>query len=146
MRECGDRTAIEARAPDSLRLCAWFVAESGADVRAAELRRFLYERLPPAAIPSVLVRVDALPLTANGKIDREALAVPRGESARTDRAPADELESGLLAHWRRYSGAHELPKVLDGLGIVVVSTSQGVMSDRQCREKNVGGEVLCKVW
>jgi small subunit ribosomal protein S8 len=47
---------------------------------------------------------------------------------------------------RRYSGAHDLPKVLDGLGIVVVSTSQGVMSDRQCREKNVGGEVLCTVW
>lgn len=47
---------------------------------------------------------------------------------------------------RQYRGARELPKVLDGLGIVVVSTSQGVMSDRQCREKNVGGEVLCTVW
>jgi small subunit ribosomal protein S8 len=47
---------------------------------------------------------------------------------------------------RLYRGAHDLPKVLDGLGITVVSTSQGVLSDRQCREKNVGGEVLCKVW
>lgn len=47
---------------------------------------------------------------------------------------------------RLYRGADELPKVLDGLGISVVSTSQGVLSDRQCRDKNIGGEVLCKVW
>lgn len=47
---------------------------------------------------------------------------------------------------RVYKGVHELPRVLDGLGIAVVSTSQGVMSDRQCRAKKVGGEVLCTVW
>jgi small subunit ribosomal protein S8 len=47
---------------------------------------------------------------------------------------------------RVYSGADELPRVLDGLGITIVSTSHGVLSDRQCRELNVGGEVLCTVW
>ncbi|MBL8880332.1 MAG: 30S ribosomal protein S8 [Phycisphaerales bacterium] len=47
---------------------------------------------------------------------------------------------------RVYKGFSELPRVLDGLGISVVSTSQGVMSDRQCRAKKVGGEVLCTVW
>jgi small subunit ribosomal protein S8 len=46
---------------------------------------------------------------------------------------------------RVYRGAKELPKVLNGMGIAVVSTSQGVMSDRQAREKNVGGELLCTV-
>jgi small subunit ribosomal protein S8 len=39
----------------------------------------------------------------------------------------------------------ELPRVLGGLGIAIVSTSQGVMSDRNCRQANVGGEVLCTV-
>ncbi len=39
----------------------------------------------------------------------------------------------------------ELPDVLGGLGIVIVSTSKGVMSDRNCRKENVGGELICMV-
>lgn len=46
---------------------------------------------------------------------------------------------------RVYRSSDELPRPLDGLGISVISTSSGVLSDRQCREKNVGGEVLCTV-
>ncbi|GIW77315.1 MAG: 30S ribosomal protein S8 [Phycisphaerae bacterium] len=46
---------------------------------------------------------------------------------------------------RVYSSVEKLPKVLDGLGISVISTSRGVMSDRRARESNVGGEVLCQV-
>ncbi|MGC9453556.1 MAG: 30S ribosomal protein S8 [Phycisphaerae bacterium] len=46
---------------------------------------------------------------------------------------------------RIYSGVADLPRPLEGLGIAVVSTSHGVLSDRQCREKKVGGEVLCTV-
>ncbi len=46
---------------------------------------------------------------------------------------------------RIYRGKDELPKVLGGLGIAIVSTSAGVMSDRQAREKGIGGEVLCVV-
>lgn len=46
---------------------------------------------------------------------------------------------------RVYRGKEELPKVLGGLGIAIVSTSAGVMSDRQAREKGVGGEVICTV-
>ena len=47
---------------------------------------------------------------------------------------------------RIYRGCDELPKSLDGLGVVVVSTSQGVMSDKKARELRLGGEVLCAVW
>jgi small subunit ribosomal protein S8 len=46
---------------------------------------------------------------------------------------------------RIYSSVDKLPHVLAGMGIVVVSTSKGVMSDRSCREANVGGEILCTV-
>jgi small subunit ribosomal protein S8 len=46
---------------------------------------------------------------------------------------------------RVYNKVEELPKVLNGMGIAVVSTSKGVMSDRQAREQNVGGELLCTV-
>jgi len=47
---------------------------------------------------------------------------------------------------RVYAGADELPKVLKGLGIAIVSTSKGIMTDKKARELNVGGEVLAFVW
>ena len=47
---------------------------------------------------------------------------------------------------RKYAGARELPRVRGGLGIAILSTSQGVMSDKEARAKNVGGEVLALVW
>lgn len=47
---------------------------------------------------------------------------------------------------RRYVGATEIPRVRGGLGIAIVSTSQGVMSGQEARKKNVGGELLCYVW
>jgi small subunit ribosomal protein S8 len=46
---------------------------------------------------------------------------------------------------RIYSSVDDLPQVLGGMGIAIVSTSKGVMSDRDCRSANVGGEVLCTV-
>ena len=47
---------------------------------------------------------------------------------------------------RIYAGAEELPKVLKGLGIAIVSTSKGVMTDKKARELHIGGEVLAFVW
>ena len=47
---------------------------------------------------------------------------------------------------RNYVGATEIPRVLGGLGVAVVSTSEGVMSGNQARQKNIGGEVICYVW
>jgi len=47
---------------------------------------------------------------------------------------------------RFYCGADELPRVFGGLGIVIISTSLGVMTDKKCREANLGGEVICYVW
>lgn len=47
---------------------------------------------------------------------------------------------------RRYVGATEVPRVLSGLGICVLSTSEGIMTGAEARKKNLGGEVLCYVW
>ena len=47
---------------------------------------------------------------------------------------------------RVYAGADELPKVLKGLGIAIISTSKGIMTDKKARELNVGGEVLAFFW
>lgn len=47
---------------------------------------------------------------------------------------------------RVYAANQEIPKVLNGLGISVISTSKGILTDRQARKENVGGEVICYVW
>ena len=47
---------------------------------------------------------------------------------------------------RQYAKVNEIPKVLNGLGIVVLSTSQGLMTDKEARAKNIGGEVLAYIW
>jgi small subunit ribosomal protein S8 len=47
---------------------------------------------------------------------------------------------------RRYLGAQEVPRVLGGMGVSILSTSEGIMTGMQARQKNVGGELLCEVW
>ena len=47
---------------------------------------------------------------------------------------------------RVYVSSNELPRVLNGLGIAIISTSSGILTDRQAREKHVGGEVICYIW
>lgn len=64
---------------------------------------------------------------------------PLGEPVITDLKRISKVGS------RVYRGVSELPRVLNGLGIAIVSTSSGVLSDRQCRERKVSGELLCTV-
>ena len=47
---------------------------------------------------------------------------------------------------RRYVNSEEVPRILGGLGVAIVSTSKGIMTDRQARTAQVGGELICKVW
>jgi small subunit ribosomal protein S8 len=47
---------------------------------------------------------------------------------------------------RRYTNVEDMPQVLNGLGIAILSTSQGVMSDKEARQKNIGGEILCYIY
>src|SRR5690606_24136442 len=47
---------------------------------------------------------------------------------------------------RVYAKAHEIPRVLGGLGIAIISTSKGVLTDKEARRQQVGGEVICYVW
>ncbi len=47
---------------------------------------------------------------------------------------------------RKYAKADEIPKVLNGMGVAIVSTSKGVVSDKTARDLNSGGEIICEVW
>jgi small subunit ribosomal protein S8 len=63
------------------------------------------------------------------------------------RVPAiTKLERASRPGLRKYSGSTELPRVLNGLGIAIVSTSLGVITGKEAKSKNVGGEVLCYVY
>ncbi len=65
---------------------------------------------------------------------------PEGEGVITD------LQRVSKPGLRHYAGSREIPRVLSGYGVAIVSTSSGIMTDRQARRRNVGGEVLCAVW
>ena len=54
-----------------------------------------------------------------------------------------ELKMASRPGLRQYRKAKDLPKVINGLGIAIISTSKGIMTDKQARDENVGGEVLC---
>ena len=47
---------------------------------------------------------------------------------------------------RKYAGATEIPRVRGGLGVAIVSTSEGLLTDQQARKKKLGGEILCYIW
>jgi small subunit ribosomal protein S8 len=47
---------------------------------------------------------------------------------------------------RIYVNHKDIPRVLNGMGIVIISTSKGILTDREARKKNLGGELLCSVW
>ncbi|MFH9347863.1 non-ribosomal peptide synthase/polyketide synthase [Kitasatospora sp. NPDC017646] len=87
-------TARKDRAEDT-RLIAYVVPAPGADVQPDELRAHLRERLPEYMMPAAFVSLDALPLNANGKLDRRALPEPGVTATRTGRAPHTPQEQVL---------------------------------------------------
>lgn len=65
----------------------------------------------------------------------------------TDGTPAlNGLKRISTPGLRVYKGSHELPRVLNGLGIAVISTSKGLMTDKEARRDSLGGEVVCYIW
>lgn len=64
----------------------------------------------------------------------------------TKQSAITSLERVSTPGLRKYTGAENLPRVLNGLGIAILSTSKGVITDKEARKENVGGEVLCYVY
>lgn len=67
-------------------------------------------------------------------------------NAQTKQSAITSLERISTPGLRKYAGSKELPRVLNGLGIAILSTSKGVISDKEARVQNIGGEVLCYVY
>ncbi|NVJ47545.1 MAG: 30S ribosomal protein S8 [Cytophagia bacterium] len=67
-------------------------------------------------------------------------------NSRTKEPAIIKLERISKPGLRKYAGAEELPRVLNGLGIAIISTSKGIMTDKEARVQHIGGEVLCHVY
>ncbi len=91
-------------------LVAYLVLREGEDLSNQELARYLGERLPSYMVPPTMIRVDRIPLSANGKIDRKALPPPsNGPIARAEVvAPRDEIEAKVCAVWRSVLGVQTI--------------------------------------
>ncbi|MEG3079904.1 amino acid adenylation domain-containing protein [Halomonas sp. 5021] len=90
-------------------LYAYVVMATGSDVDDAELLEQLGERVPDYMVPSALVRLDGLPLTANGKLDRKALPEPvRADGGKAFEAPQGEAEEALAAVWADVIGCEQV--------------------------------------
>ena len=110
------------------------------------LRRILLSSLPGTAVTSIKI----------AGVQHEFSTIPGVKAVSYThldvykRQGKEKVISGLRRvskpGLRVYAGADELPKVLRGLGIAIVSTSKGVMTDKKAREAHVGGEVLAFVW
>ena len=77
---------------------------------------------------------------------RAACSRSSSSTRRTARAPSPGSAGCRRPGLRIYARADGMPRVLGGMGVAVVSTSQGLMTDREARQRRVGGEVLCYVW
>ncbi|MBV9774950.1 MAG: amino acid adenylation domain-containing protein, partial [Gemmatimonadetes bacterium] len=102
---------VREDAPGEARLVGYVVAEAVEGASAGELRAYLGERLPEYMVPAVLVELDALPLSPNGKVDRRALPAPEAESERYEapRTQTEELLAGIWAEVLRVErvGVHD---------------------------------------
>ncbi|WP_139488457.1 non-ribosomal peptide synthetase [Brevibacillus dissolubilis] len=97
--------------PGDKRLVAYLICQPEAEFAASELNRFLADRLPSYMIPSHFMKLDALPMTPNGKVDRKALPKPDAEHVRSTVeyvAPQTPTELMLHAHWSSLLGVERI--------------------------------------
>jgi small subunit ribosomal protein S8 len=118
-------------------------------IRNALRARHKRVEIPASSLKRDITRI----LTEQGFISgiTEVQETPRGalriQLRYTDGRPAITGLRRISKPGRRvYVSSEDVPRALDGLGIVIMSTSKGVMTDRQARDQHVGGEVLCYIW
>ena len=120
-------------------------------IRNAGMARHASTRVPHSKIKETIVQI----LKDEGYIDSFSVDGVQGPEKHIvvylkyidgRRMVINEIKRISKPGRRVYFPAKELPKVRAGLGVSIVSSSKGVMSDRQARKLNVGGEILCEVW
>ncbi|NCS64748.1 MAG: 30S ribosomal protein S8 [Hydrogenophilales bacterium CG03_land_8_20_14_0_80_62_28] len=124
------------------------IADMLTRIRNAQLMEKIMVRMPSSKLKKAIAQV----LKDEGYIEgfavREVNGLPEMEVALkyyAGRPVIEKIQRVSKPGLRIYKGRDGLPKVMNGLGVAIVSTSQGVMTDRKARALGVGGEVLCLV-
>lgn len=81
-----------------------------------------------------------------GETPQGVLKIALKYNAKTKRPAIKEIQRISRPGLRQYKPTNEMPRVLNGLGIAIISTSKGLMTDKEARRDNIGGEVLCYVY
>jgi small subunit ribosomal protein S8 len=81
-----------------------------------------------------------------GKTAQGVLKIALKYNPKSKKPAIKELQRVSRPGLRHYAGAEELPRVLNGLGIAIISTSKGLMTDKEAKKEKIGGEVLCYVY
>ncbi|MDR0679261.1 MAG: 30S ribosomal protein S8 [Puniceicoccales bacterium] len=119
------------------------------------LRNAVAARLPSFVVPSSRLRRDISRILKNaGYVDvyEESVCAPGRRMLRVapryvnGKSPIRSVRRCSQPGRRLYCQAKCLPRVLNGFGIAIISTSAGLMRDSEARRKNLGGEVVCEVW
>lgn len=81
-----------------------------------------------------------------GDTPQGVLKIALKYNAKTKRPAIKEIQRVSKPGLRQYTGSDEIPRILNGLGIAIISTSKGLMTDKEAKKENIGGEVLCYVY
>ena len=125
------------------------IADMLTRIRNAQMRERTVVAMPMSKVKVAIARVLKDEGYIDGfKVSEEEAAKPQLEIALryyAGRPVIEKIERVSKPGLRIYKGKDDIPRVMNGLGIAIVSTSQGVMTDRKARATGVGGEVLCIV-
>ena len=117
-------------------------------IRNAQLTEKVSVRMPSSKLKKAIAQVLQDEGYIDGFVVRENAGLPEIEVALkyyAGRPVIEKIERVSKPGLRIYKGRDDLPRVMNGLGVAIVSTSRGVMTDRKARSLGVGGEVLCVV-
>jgi small subunit ribosomal protein S8 len=126
------------------------IADMLSRIRNANTALHPETRMPSSKLKEEIARI----LSEEGFIGSFAVADARVGKELTVRLRYSDDRSRVLQALQRvstpgrrvYKSATDIPRVRGGIGVAIVSTSDGVMTDREARRRNVGGEILCEVW
>jgi small subunit ribosomal protein S8 len=120
-------------------------------IRNAQLARHKVVVIPASNVKKELTKIlFDQGYILNYKFDDEGhqgnIKIALRYDAKSRRPAITEIKRYSKPGLRRYAGSGELPRILNGLGVSIISTSKGMMTDKEARRLNVGGEILCTVY
>ena len=120
-------------------------------IRNAQLARHKVVEIPASNVKKELTKIlFDQGYILNYKFDDEGhqgnIKIALRYDAKSRRPAITEIKRYSKPVLRRYAGSGELPRILNGLGVSIISTSKGMMTDKEARRLNVGGEILCTVY